>query len=245
MSDNLLRRRQSLSGQVRDGLVGWMQERGLRPGDQVPTEAATSKRFQVSRSTARDALRQLEQDGVIRVAHGKGRFLSAKGAFHVERPIDRFESVTEMLEGLGHQPTSAVISVEATAPTTAEADALRLAAGAQVIRLVRIRFGDGRPLMYTLDAVPHDCLPGPVRHRDWAGSLTSALAVHGHAIDSSTARLTAVELDPDTAQRHELTGLGPWLLIEETCVSGTGRPVLFAQDYHRGSAIAFNVLRRR
>lgn len=230
---------------VRDGLLRWFTQNGLEAGAQVPTEAMTSELFEVSRSTAREALRLLEQEGVITVARGRGRFLSASGAFQVERPIDHFESVTEMLEGLGYVPTSAVLSVGVEAPTPAEAQALRLAPSDQVIRLVRIRYGDGRPLLYTIDTTAQDCLPGPVRHRDWSGSLTSALALHGHEIQVSTARLSASQLDHDVEVRHDLQGLGPWLLVEETCVSRTGRPVLFAQDYHRGSDIAFNVQRRR
>lgn len=39
-------------------------------------------------------------------------------------------------------------------------------------------------------------------------------------------------------------GFGPWLLISETVVTTTGRPVLRSQGYHRGSLFAFNVLRR-
>jgi GntR family transcriptional regulator len=244
MSDNVTVR-EPLHVQVRDGLIRAMQERGLGPGDQVPTEAQTSQLFSVSRSTSREALRLLEQDGVIKVERGKGRFLAASGTLRVERPIDRFESVTELLEGLGYHPTSAVLSVDETSPTEAEATALRLQPGDPVIRLVRLRYGDDRPLIYTVDAVPRDCLPGPLRHRDWAGSLTAALAMHGHALDSSTARLRAVDLPADVEQRHDLHGLGPWLLVEETCVSRSGRPVLFAQDYHRGDDIAFNVVRRR
>ena len=230
---------------VRDGLLRWFAENGLQPGAQIPTEAVTSQLFGVSRSTAREALRLLEQEGAVTVARGRGRFLSPSGAFQVERPIDRFESVTEMLEGLGHVPTSAVLSVGVHPPTATEAQALRLAPDERVIRLVRIRYGDGRPLLYTVDTVPEDCLPGPVRHRDWSGSLTTALALHGHEIEVSTARLRATHLDHEVEVRHELQDLGPWLLVEETCVSRTGRPVLFAQDYHRGSDITFNVQRRR
>jgi GntR family transcriptional regulator len=234
-----------LHAQVRDGLVDAMRARGLAPGDQVPTEAETAQMFGVSRSTAREALRLLEQDGVVTVERGKGRFLSAGGTLRVERPIDRFESVTEMLEGLGYQPTSAVLSVTEAEATDAEATALELAAGEPVIRLVRLRLGDDRPLIYSVDTVPRECLPGPLAHRDWGGSLTAALAAHGHAVDSSVARLRAVALPADVEQRHDLVGLGPWLLVEETCVSRNGRPVLFAQDYHRGDDIAFNVVRRR
>jgi GntR family transcriptional regulator len=235
----------SLPAQVRDRLLRVIAERGLGPGDQIPTEAEVSSLFGVSRSTVREALRLLERDGVIRTEHGRGRFLAAAGSLRVERPIDRFESVTEMLTGLGHRVTTSVLAVDEDGATQAEAEALGLRAGEPVVRLARLRYGDDRPLLYTVDTVPRDCLPGPVGHRDWSGSLTEALAMHGHAVDSSVARIRAVDLPPSVAERHALDGLGPWLLVEETCVSRTGRSVLFAQDYHRGGDIAFHVVRRR
>src|SRR5919112_3712392 len=231
--------------QVRDRLLETIQERGLQPGDQLPTEAEVTLMFGVSRSTVREALRLLERDGLIRTEHGKGRFLAAGGSLRVERPIDRFESVTEMLGGLGYRVTTSVLGAEEDGATQLEADALSIAVGEPVLRLARLRYGDERPLLYTVDTVPRDCLPGPVGHRDWSGSLTEALALHGHAVDSSVARIRAVELPPDVAERHALDRLGPWLLVEEACVSPTGRRVLFAQDYHRGADIAFHVVRRR
>jgi GntR family transcriptional regulator len=235
----------ALPVQVRDRLLATIEERGLRPGDQIPTEAEVTDLFGVSRSTVREALRLLERDGVVRTEHGRGRFLAAGGALRVERPIDRFESVTEMLSGLGYEVTTSVLSVEEVGASPAEAEALHLEAGAPVLRLARLRYGDERPLLYTVDTVPRDCLPGPVAHRDWSGSLTEALAGHGHAVDSSVARIRAVDLPTSVAERHALTGLGPWLLVEETGASRSGRRVLFAQDYHRGGDIAFHVVRRR
>lgn len=234
-----------LSARVRDDLLRELRERGLRAGDRIPTEAEVAQLFGVSRSTVREALRLLEESGVVRVERGRGRFLSAGGALHVDRPIDRFESVTEMLESLGHRVTSAVLSVEEAAPTPEEAEALGLGTVERVIRLTRIRYGDERALIYSIDTIPRPCLPGPVEHRDWSGSLTTMLAGHGHGIDSSVARIRAVELPGGAATRHRLDGLGPWLLVEETCVSRDGRRVLFAQDFHRGEDIAFHVVRRR
>ncbi len=242
LSDNMAK---VLSAQVRDDLLEELRSRGLRPGDRIPTEAEVSELFGVSRSTVREALRLLEESGVVRVERGKGRFLSAGGALHVERPIDRFESVTEMLESLGHRVTTSVLAVEEGVPTEAEATGLDLGPDGRVIRLARLRYGDGRLLIYSVDTVPRDCLPGPVEHRDWSGSLTAMLASHGHAVDSSIARIRATGLPAEVADRHGLDARGAWLLVEETCVSRAGRRVLHARDFHHGEEIAFHVVRRR
>ncbi len=93
--------------------------------------------------------------------------------------------------------------------------------------------------------IVRDALPGPIVHRDWSEPITEALAANGHEIISSAANLRAVNLPDEIAGKYNLGGLDPWMLITETCITREGRRVLLAEDYHRGDAIGFNVLRRR
>lgn len=52
-------------------------ERGeLRQGDVLPSEAALTETYDVSRWTARQALADLERAGLIETRHGKGRFVA-------------------------------------------------------------------------------------------------------------------------------------------------------------------------
>jgi GntR family transcriptional regulator len=149
-----------------------------------------------------------------------------------------------MLEALGFDARTLVLSVEEGAATPEERRALGLGRRAPVIRLERLRSAGSNPLVYTVEVVPRDVVPGPLRHVDWTGSLNDLLGAHGHLPVSSAARIQAVELPEQAAARYALGGLGPWLLVTETAVTGNGRPVLYASDYHRGEAFAFHVLRR-
>ena len=49
----------------------------LAPGDLVPSEAMLTREYEVSRSTARQALSLLASLGLVRTVHGKGRFVQA------------------------------------------------------------------------------------------------------------------------------------------------------------------------
>jgi GntR family transcriptional regulator len=233
-----------MSVQVRDRLVELFQSRRLRPGDRLPSEAEIAELCDVGRSTAREALKLLEQDGLVVVERGRGRFLSSLSTLEVERPITRFESVTTMLEALGYETRSVVLAVEEGEPTTPEREALGLSEGDLVIRLERLRSAGDDPLIYSVDTVPRECIQGPIKHVNWTGSLNSLLAAQGHAPVSSAARLQAVDLPEDVQERYSLAGVGPWLLISETAITTSGRHILYAQDYHRGDVFAFNVLRR-
>lgn len=233
-----------MSARVRDQLIELFRSRRLGPGDRVPSEAEIAELCGVGRSTAREALKLLEQDGLVLVERGRGRFLSSLSALHIERPITRFESTTSMLDALGFEASTLVLSVTEDKPTDSEREALDLGADGSVIRLERLRSRGDEPLVYSVDTIPRDCIPGPVKHVNWAGSITDLLAAHGHLMVSSAARLQAVDLPQDAQDRYQLAGFGPWLLITETAVTTAGTHILYAQGYHRGSLFAFNVLRR-
>jgi GntR family transcriptional regulator len=218
---------------------------GLGPGDQLPTEPALAERFGVSRTKVREALKLIERDGVVRAVQGRGRFVSPLGALRVERPMTVYEGIGEMLAGRGWAVTTVVLEVGEAACDEPVARALSAAVGDPVIRLVRLRLGDGVPLVFSINAIVRDALPGPVDFRDWSTSLTAALAAHGNRVVSSAARVTATNVPEPYAGRHRLGRLDPWLLVEEACVTDTGRRVMHALDYHRGSEIGFHILRRR
>lgn len=238
------RRRGSVE-RTRAAVTNLIAEQGLRAGDRIPTEPELATLLGVGRSTLREALKGLEQQGLVVAVQGHGRYVSGSGSLAVERPITQYEGIGELLTNLGYAVTTTVLDVsEATADPT-EATALQVRAGHPVIRLTRLRFGNGEPLVYSRNVILREALPGPIAHRDWSRSIGAALEAHGQGIVSSSARITASDLPPGVARSHALSGLGPWLLVTETCITRAGDRVLLSADYHRGGLIGFNVLRRR
>lgn len=229
---------------LRDALLEFCRAAGMKPGDRLPSEPEIAERFGVGRSTVREALKLLEHEGLVQVRPGLGRYLTSLSVAAVDRPITRFESVSEMLRGQGRSPSTLVLSVVEDAPTDVERAALELAEGALVVRVARLRSEGDEPLIYSEDTVVRDHLGGPAKHVDWAGSITALLEGQGRPPSFSTARIQAVALPDEPAQRYSLGSYGPWLLITETVYSLSGEPVLYAKDYHRSDLFAFNVLRR-
>lgn len=234
-------RRGTAVDEVRDLLLAELGQ--YAAGDRIGTEAEYSARWGVSRSTVREALKTLEQTGVLRAVRGHGRFLSAAGSLTVDRPISRYESITDLLEERGLTVTALVLDVELSTAGSAEAQELRCPVGTEVIRLSRVRYGDDAPMVVSFNVILRDALPGPIDHRDWSGSLGSALRVNGSPVVSSAARISAVADLPETVRIRELARLGPWLLVEETGITAGGIRVLLSADYHRHDEFAFRVLR--
>lgn len=60
--------------QIRDLLVEQFRKQRMQPETKLPTELELTRNFGVSRTTIRQALRMLEQDGIIEKRHGSGAF---------------------------------------------------------------------------------------------------------------------------------------------------------------------------
>lgn len=81
----------------------------LRPGDGVPSENALADKFCVSRMTARRALSELTDSGVLERIRGAGTFVSEQlptGSFM------EIQSIAKEIELRGHQHRAEVITLE-------------------------------------------------------------------------------------------------------------------------------------
>ncbi len=65
-----------LSEIVSDNIIQYIMERGLEPGDRLPTEYELAKTLGVSRSTVREAVRRLVTRNILSVRQGSGTFVS-------------------------------------------------------------------------------------------------------------------------------------------------------------------------
>lgn len=233
-----------MAQRMRDDILALVRTEGLRPGDRIPTEAELKERFGGSRPTIREALKLLEQDGVVDVEHGRGRFLTATGTLQVQRPITRFESITEMGGAFGYSYENKVISVSEEAPDRTLSEELRLDPGETAIRLERLRLLEGEPVIYGLAWIRRSAVPRRLYEVDWGGSLLDLLEAFGNRPRMSAAKVRATLLPEGVVERHDLRDFGPALVIEETAFTQAGLPVIRAADYHKGSHFAFDFARK-
>lgn len=242
--DEPIRDPRTLAIRLRDRIAELIRDEGLKPGDKLPTEAQLTDRFKISRPALREALKLLEQDDIIYVTHGRGRFVSAMSAVQVERPITVFESVTDMTRHYGYSTSNKVLSISEEAPDKIVRERLRLGPKDRVIRLERLRLQNDVPILYCVDFIPRGLIPAKLYDIDWSGSLLDLMEQHRQRPRMSAATVSAVMLPEDVIERNDLRDFGPALKIVETCFNAAGEPVNHAVDYHRGSHFSFSLVRK-
>ncbi|WP_265458442.1 GntR family transcriptional regulator [Enterococcus sp. HY326] len=124
----------------------------LNPGDQLPSEHDLIADFNVSRTTVRLALKELERLGYIYRKKGKGSFVSDRNQKMTN--LSKNYSFTEQMELAGKKAQTLVLEFSIVPATCFLANALRVKQDEEVIRLKRLRCGDGEPMMLELSFLP-------------------------------------------------------------------------------------------
>ncbi len=70
----LLRVDKPLTRRVQEALLRLIRERNYQPGEKVPTEAELGQLFGVGRSTLREAIGNLVEQGILQKSHGARDF---------------------------------------------------------------------------------------------------------------------------------------------------------------------------
>jgi GntR family transcriptional regulator len=119
-------------------------------------------------------------------------------------------------------------------------------ASAKVVETRRLRECDGKTVIYSVNIIDASVLDQDVAEIDWSGSVVDLLDRCGQVIVASSAYIKAVDCpQPEDELPDHMLPRGPWLYVNERCVTRDGRCALAARDYHLGEMFTFSVLRRR
>jgi hypothetical protein len=138
-------------------LEGEIARHLYRAGDKLPTEAELSARFGVNRHTARRALADLAERGLVHSRRGAGVFVTATPLDYAIGARVRFH---RNIRATGRLPEKRVLRVETRPADTAEAEALALPPGAPVIVYEGLSLAEGAPIAHFFSCFPAERLPG-------------------------------------------------------------------------------------
>ena len=139
-------------------------------GSQIPNEDRLCEMLGISRITVRHALRNLEQAGLLRREHGRGTFVRSATVVAGVRGLTSF---TDEMKTLALSPGTKLLDVSRLAASEVMADALAVAVGEPLVRLRRLRLGNGIPIGIQSSHLPQARVP---RLFDEAATIQSLYA---------------------------------------------------------------------
>ncbi len=203
----------------------------LAPGQQLPSEAQLTQRFQVSRVVVRQALQILDEQGLITRMRGKGTFVSSKV---MEDAAPRISGSLEDLIRMGPEVSIRVVEFRLVRATPDLADVFGVAEGADLFNVQRVRLVDGRPLAVLVNHVPYEvgaCISLSDLSVEPLIVLIETRA--GRPVEWASEVFEAVVADEHMAGLLEVDLLTPLLKLTLTAYSTDGSVVDLAEVYYR------------
>ncbi len=235
--------RRSLPAQTYEQLRALIQQGRWEPGSQLPPENALATQLGISRATLREALRLLEEEGLIVRRHGVGTFVTPHP--RLESGLERLESVLSLATRLGMQAHYQNLSVQTVEADRTIAEQLQVEKGTPLTLVSRTILVDGRPVAYLEDFVPTRWLSADDFGDAFTGSVLDALRQHPSLrVQEARADIIAICASRPLAHCLQVRPGDALLLLEETLFDASGVPLDFSRNYFVPDRFRFYVVRK-
>jgi GntR family transcriptional regulator len=219
-----------LTQDVRDGRY--------RAEQALPSERTLSEQLDVSRVTARKAIDQLVDQGLVVRKRGSGNYIAPK----IEQPLSNLSSFSEQLQERGYKPGSQWLRREVVLADADQQLSLALSANSRVARLERLRLADEVVMAYEVSVIPATVLPRP---EGVASSLYEHLGKTGHMPVRALQHIRALNAAPTLANQLGVPEGQAVLFITRVGYLESGQPVELTHSYCRSDHYDFVAEMRR
>lgn len=224
--------------QIAAGLRARITHGDFAVGSVLPSEIALAGEFGVSRGTIRNALSTLALRGMVEPARGNGWVVSSALQTREFREMRTFP---EWAESQGMRPGGLVVESRRDSPTPTEVRALHINRRDTVLRLIRVRTLDGRPVMIERTAFAPWVAPLIESLPPDEPSIIRALARAGIRSAHGTHRIDAVAATSEDAKLLCIARSSPILRVRREYTDTLARPIEVGEDRYLGGAVAFAV----
>lgn len=220
---------EQIAALIRDGI--------LAPGATLPAARRLADELSISRATVQYSYDALRRRRLVS-AHGRRGFI-VESSDRLKPGMERLKGFTEEMRELGRTPSSEIIE-QAVVADRSIASVFGLPSNAPLLKLVRVRFGDGVPLSrerawYDLTAAPG------LEARDLTGSVYEQIGACGAALVSCEQTIEAAEPDEEERAIFGFDRAVPCLLIKRRSFARDQRMVEYVEGLFRGDAYAYRL----
>jgi GntR family transcriptional regulator len=208
------------------------------PHSQMPSESQMMQAFSVSRITIRQAMGDLQKEGLVFKVAGKGSFVAKPKAF---QNLSRLQGFGEAMGPSGYETFSQVLSTRQVAASEIVARRLHVAIGEPVYEIQRLRYLNREPISvdqsYFPLALGERLVQEDLATRDIFVILENDFGQH---LTHADVQIEAISADAFLARQLRIEEASPLLRIERLTYADE-HPIDFEFLYYRGDAFQYRL----
>jgi len=226
-----------LYAQIKDALRVQILDGTYAPHSQMPSEHELCAMYGVSRITVRQALGDLQKEGLLFKLHGKGTFVSKPKAF---QNVSSLQGFAEAMSSMGYEIVNQLRSFRVVEANRHVAARLGLKEGAPVTEIHRVRLLNREPVSLELTWLPEALgtrlVNADLVTRDIFLILENDCGVPlGHA----DVAIDAILADDEIVDALRVEEGSPVLRIDRLTHDAAGTPIDYEHLYFRGDAFQY------
>ncbi|WP_144114145.1 GntR family transcriptional regulator [Paraburkholderia sp. BCC1886] len=209
------------------------------PHSQMPSEYELCAMFDVSRITVRQALGDLQKEGLLFKLHGKGTFVSKPKAF---QNVSSLQGFAEAMSSMGYEIVNRLRSFKFVEAERQVAARLNVEEGTTVTEIHRVRLLNREPVSLELTWLP-ESVGRRLANADLATRDIFLILENdcGIALGHADVAIDAILADHDIADALRVEEGSPIMRIDRLTHDADGAPLDYEHLYVRGDALQYRL----
>lgn len=213
--------------------------------ERIPSEIELAQEIGVSRTTIRDALSRLENEGVVYRKQGSGTYVNPPG-LQIKTRLEEIWSYEAVLEAHGYTPSTRILDLSVDPAGPEAARDLRIDPGDRLVTVHKLFLEDAEPVILVLNQVPAALLTGDYGPDDWEIPVYRFLWHHGRQrLSFYLSEIVPCVASPFLATTLNVEEGTPLISFAEIGYNDDNEPILRAFSYLRDDLLRLRLIRRQ
>jgi GntR family transcriptional regulator len=225
--------------QISKEIIESIKKGKIIKGAKVPSENEIIKNYEVSNTTARKALQEVENQGWVKKVKGKGTFVSEQT---IERSANKILSFTDNMRQSGFVPSTKVLNTQVFhRDQSLSIQGRNYTMKGPIFKMHRLRYADAIPMMIEVRYISLKFCPN-IDKKDMARSLYSIYEKdYNLELKDIKQVLSASMIGPGTMEFFDLKDPIPGLKVEGLSFCGVEMILEMESSLYRGDKYQFSV----
>lgn len=211
----------------------------------IPSETELANELGVSRTTIRDALSRLENEGAVYRRQGSGTYVNNPG-LQIKTRLEEIWSYEAVLRAHGYTPSTRILNVQTEEADDQQAEYLKLDVGESLLSVEKLFLEDEKPVIFAVNRMPRRLIAEPFSDDDWHAPIYEFLAHYAHQrLSYYLSEIVPVAATKKLASVLHVKEGKPLISFAEIGFNEENEPILLASSFIRDDLLRLRLIRRK